>query len=62
MRERRKSKYKLNIIISAIGMILCITGIILELLILHESIIFWAILLFCNAFIFVGSLISYKRL
>ena len=62
MRERRKSKYKLNIIISAIGMILCITGIILELLILHESIIFWAILLFCNAFIFVGSLISYKKL
>ena len=62
MKERRKSKYKLNIIISAIGMILCITGIILELLILHESIIFWAILLFCNTFIFIGSLISYKRL
>ena len=62
MRERRKSKYKLNIIISLIGMILCLTGIILELIILHESIIFWLILLLCNTFIFVGSLISYKRL
>ena len=61
MRERRKSKYKLNIIISSIGMVLCIAGIILELLVLHESVIFWTVLLLCNAFVFVGSLINYKR-
>ena len=47
MRENKKSKYKLNIIISAIGILLCITGIILELVVLHEGIIFWSILLFC---------------
>ncbi len=62
MRERRKSKYKLNLILSGIGVLLCLTGVILELVVLHESIIFWLILLLCNAFIFVGSLINYKRL
>ncbi len=62
MKERRKSKYKLNIILSGIGILLCITGLILELTVLHESIIFWLILLLCNAFLFIGSFISYKRL
>ena len=62
MRERRKSKYKLNMIISLIAMIICLTCLILELVLIHESIIFWLILLLCNTFIFVGSLINYKRL
>ena len=62
MRERKKSKYKLNLIISLIGIIICITCLILELTLLHNSVIFWVILLLCNAFIFVGSLIYYRKL
>ena len=61
MKERRKSKFKLNMILSLIGIVLCITGIILELVLLHESIVFWLILLLCNVFIFVGSFINYRR-
>ena len=61
MSERRKSKHKLNLILSSIGMVLCIAGIILERVVRHESIIFWLILLICNLFIFIGSLINFRR-
>ena len=59
--EREKSKYKFSIILSIIGLFICLICLILEIFIIKESMLFWIILLVCNLIILIGNLYEYKK-
>lgn len=61
MKKEEKSKYKLSMIISLIGIVISIICLILEIVYLKKSIIFWIILLSCNVLIFIGNYYEYKN-
>lgn len=62
MKEEEKSKYKFNIIISLIGILISIICIIYEILILKSFPIFWIIILSCNLIILMGNIYEYKKM
>ena len=60
-KENEKSKYKLSIIISIIGLVICFICLILEIFIIKESMLFWIILITCNLIILIGNLYQYIK-
>ena len=61
MNEEERSKLKLNIIISVIGIIIGLFCYLLEIFVLKMSGIFWLILLIVNIIILVVNAYEYKK-
>lgn len=62
MKKEEKSKYKLSMIISIIGIIISVICLVLEIIYLKNAIIFWVIILSCNILIFIGNYYQYKNM
>lgn len=62
MKEEEKSKYKFNIIISLIGIVISIICMIYEIFISKSFPMFWIIIFSCNIVILIGNIYEYKKI
>jgi len=61
MSEVERSKIKMNIILTIIGIIIALACFLIEILLLKMSGIFWLILLICDIAILIINVVEYKK-